>query len=190
MRISNFSVLLTACILLIIGTALTPLIDVASKPRPRQGRDLWINYTWSGAPAKVIEQNVTAPIEGMMVAVRGVESVESESRFGSGWVKVTLKPEVRVFAVRFEIASLLRQLRGRLPDGVSTPTLSGGDIVDNARRQKEETVHLLSYNISSPLNSAQLQDYVQKHVQPVLQRNEDVKWVNVSGGVGRYLEVT
>ena len=190
MRISNFSVLLTACILLIIGTALTPLIDVASKPRPRQGRDLWINYTWSGAPAKVIEQNVTAPIEGMMVAVRGVESVESESRFGSGWVKVTLKPEVRVFAVRFEIASLLRQLRGRLPDGVSTPTLSGGDIVDNTRRQKEETVHLLSYNISSPLNSAQLQDYVQKHVQPVLQRNEDVKWVNVSGGVGRYLEVT
>ena len=190
MRISNFSVLLTACILLIIGVALTPLIDVASKPRPRQGRDLWINYTWSGAPAKVIEQNVTAPIEGMMVAVRGVESVESESRFGSGWVKVTLKPDVRVFAIRFEIASLLRQLHSRLPDGVSMPTLSGGDIVDNTRRQKEEAVHLLSYNISSRLNSAQLQDYVQKHVQPVLQRNEDVKWVNVSGGVGRYLEVT
>lgn len=190
MRISNFSVLLTACILLIIGVALTPLIDVGSKPRPRQGRDLWISYGWSGASAKVIEQNVTAPIEGMMVAVRGVESVESESRFGSGWVKVTLKPDVRVFAVRFEIASLLRQLRSRLPDGVSTPTLSGGDIVDNTRRQKEETVHLLSYNISSRLNSAQLQDYVQKHVQPVLQRNEDVKWVNVSGGVGRYLEVT
>ena len=190
MRISNFSVLLTACILLIIGVALTPLIDVASKPRPRQGRDLWINYTWNGAPAKVIEQNVTAPIEGMMVAVRGVESVESESRFGSGWVKVTLKPDVRVFAIRFEIASLLRQLHSRLPDGVSMPTLSGGDIVDNTRRQKEEAVHLLSYNISSRLNSAQLQDYVQKHVQPVLQRNEDVKWVNVSGGVGRYLEVT
>lgn len=190
MRISNFSVLLTACILLIIGIALTPLIDVGSKPRPRQGRDLWISYGWSGASAKVVEQNVTAPIEGMMVAVRGVESVESESRFGSGWVKVTLKPDVRVFAVRFEIASLLRQLRSRLPEGVSTPTLSGGDIVNNSSRQKEETVHLLSYNISSQLNSAQLQDYVQKHIQPVLQRNEDVKWVNVSGGVGRYLEVT
>lgn len=190
MRPSNFSVLLTACILLIIGVALMPMIDVGSKPRPRQGRDLWINYGWSGTSAKVIEQNVTAPIEGMMVAVRGVESVESASYFGSGWVKVTLKPDVRVFAVRFEIASLLRQLRSRLPEGVSTPTLSGGDIVNNSSRQKEETVHLLSYTVSSQLTSMQLQDYVQKHVQPALQRNEDVKWVSVSGGIGRYLEVT
>ena len=190
MRISNFSVLLTACILLIIGIALTPLIDVGAKPRPRQGHELWITYSWNGASAKVIEQNVTAPIEGMMVSVRGVENVESESRFGNGWVKVTLKPDVKVFAVRFEIASLLRQLRNKLPDGVSTPTLSGGNIVNNTRKQNDETVHLLSYTISSKLNSAQLQDYVQKNVQPTLQQNEHVKWVTVSGGVGRYLEVS
>lgn len=189
MRTSNFSVILTACILLVIGIALTPLIDIGAKPRPRQGRDLWINYGWNGASAKVIEQSVTAPIEGLMVAVRGVENVESESRFGSGWVKVTLKPDVNVSAVRFEIASLLRQIRSKLPEGVSTPALSGGDIINNSR-QREETVHLLSYTINSRLTSTQLQEYVEKNVSPTLLRNEDVRWVNVSGGVGRYLEVT
>lgn len=187
MRLSNFSVILTACILLVIGIALAPLIDVGSKPRPRQGRDLWISYGWGGASAKVIEQSVTAPIEGLMVSVRGVEKVESESRFGSGWVKVTLKPDVNVSAVRFEIASLLRQIRDRLPDKVSPPTLSGGDIANS--RQRDETVHLLSYTVNSSLTSMQLQEYVQKHVAPELQRNEDVRWVSVSGGVGRYLEV-
>ena len=35
-----------------------------------------------------------------------------------------------------------------------------------------------------------MQDYVQKNVQPTLQQNEHVKWVTVSGGVGRYLEVS
>lgn len=189
MKSSNFSILLTACILLVIGVALAPLIDVGSKPRPRQGRDLWINYSWQGKSAKVVEQGVTAPIEGLMVAVRGVENVESESRYGSGWVKVTLKPDINVSAVRFEIASLLRQIRGRLPEGVSTPTLSGGDIV-NYSRQREETVHLLSYTVNSPLTAMQLQDYVRQHVAPALQRNEDVRGVNISGGTGQYLEIT
>lgn len=189
MRLCNFSILLTAVILLVIGIALAPLIDVAPKPRPRQGRDLWINYGWQGKSAKVVEQGVTAPIEGLMVAVRGVENVESESRYGGGWVRVTLKPDVNVSAVRFEIASLLRQIRSRLPEGVGTPTLSGGDIVTGTR-QREETVHLLSYTVNSPLAATQLQEYVQKHVTPALQRNEDVRWVNVSGGTGRYLEIT
>ncbi len=189
MKLSNFSILLTAVILLVIGIALAPLIDVAPQPRPRQGRDLWINYGWQGKSAKVVEQGVTAPIEGLMVAVRGVENVESESRYGGGWVKVTLKPDVNVSAVRFEIASLLRQIRGRLPEGVSTPTLSGGDIVNNMR-QRDETVHLLSYTVNSPLAATQLQEYVQQQITPVLQRNEDVRWVNVSGGTGRYLEIT
>lgn len=189
MRPSNFSVILTACIVLVIGIALTPLIDVGSKPRPRQGRELWINYDWQGSSAKLIEQNVTAPIEGLMVAVRGVQSVESESRFGSGWIKVTLKPDVNVSAVRFEIASLLRQIRSRLPEGAGMPTLSGGDVVSTSR-QRDKTVHLLSYTVNSRLTSMQLQEYVQKTIQPALQQNEDVHGVSVSGGVGSYLEIT
>lgn len=186
---SRFSILLTACILLVVGAALAPLIDVAPQPRPRQGRDLWINYNWPGKSAKVVEQGVTAPIEGLMVAVRGVADVESESRYGGGWVKVTLKPDVNVSAVRFEIASLLRQVRGRLPEGVGTPTLSGGDIV-TATRRREETVHLLSYTVNSPLTATQLQEYVRQHISPALQRNEEVRGVDVSGGTGQYLEIT
>ena len=189
MRSSNFSVILTACILLVIGIALAPLIDVGSQPRPRQGRDLWINYSWQGRSAKIVEQSVTAPIEGLMVAVRGVANVESESRYGGGWVKVTLKPDVNVSAIRFEIASLLRQIRKSLPEGVSTPALSGGDIVNNTR-QRDETVHLLSYTVNSPLTATQLKEYVRLHVIPPLQRNEDVRWVNVSGGRGQYVEIT
>ena len=186
---SNFSVLLTATILLVVGLALTPLIDVGSKPRPRQGRDLWINYYWKGKAAKVVEQSITAPIEGLMVAVRGVEHVESESRYGKGWVKVTLKPNVNVSAVRFEIASLLRQIRGRLPDGVSTPILSGGNLVNNTK-QRDKTVHLLSYTVNSPFTALQLQEYVKQYIAPILQRNEDVQRVEVSGGAGQYLEIT
>ena len=79
MRISNFTILLTLVILMVIGAALIPLVDVADKPRPQQGKTLTISFSWPKASAKVIEQNVTSRIEGLVAAVKGVESVESES---------------------------------------------------------------------------------------------------------------
>ena len=39
MRISNFTLMLTLAILMVIGIALLPQIDVADNPRPRQGQD-------------------------------------------------------------------------------------------------------------------------------------------------------
>lgn len=59
----SFSIILTMCILMIIGIALIPRLDISNKPRPRQGKTLNVTYSWSGASAKVIEQNVTSRIE-------------------------------------------------------------------------------------------------------------------------------
>ena len=55
----SFSILLTMCILMVIGAALTTKLDIGSEPRPEQGKTLTIAYWWQGAAAKVVEQNVT-----------------------------------------------------------------------------------------------------------------------------------
>ena len=47
-RISPFSLLLTMIILMIIGAALIPLVDVGSSPRPRQGKTL--TFVRAGLP--------------------------------------------------------------------------------------------------------------------------------------------
>ena len=135
MRVSNFTLLLTLVILMTIGAALIPLVDVADNPRPRQGKTLTVSFWWRGASAKVIEQNVTSRIEGLMVSVKGVESVQSESYFGWGQVTAELKKNADVSSVKFEIASLLRQVLKRLPEGVSYPSLSGGEVVNEQSRK-------------------------------------------------------
>ena len=56
MKLSRFTLLLTLAILMVIGCALIPRIDVADKPRPTQGKTLNVWYSWNGASAKVIEQ--------------------------------------------------------------------------------------------------------------------------------------
>ena len=190
-RISPFSLLLTMIILMIIGAALIPLVDVGSSPRPRQGKTLTISYGWRNASPKVVEQEVTSRIEGLVSAVKGVAEVSSLSNFGSGRVTVVLKKEADVSAVKFEISSLLKQVRKKLPEGVSYPVLSGGEVVNEEEGRQENTVRtLLTYQVNSSLKDEQIKEYMEKNVEPVVRAWEDVRKVEVTGGTSKYLEIT
>lgn len=190
-RVSSFSLLLTMIILMIIGAALIPLVDVGSSPKPRQGKTLTISYGWRNASPKVVEQEVTSKIEGLVSAVKGVAEVSSESYFGSGRVTVVLKKEADVSAVKFEISSLLKQVRKKLPEEVSYPELTGGEVVNDGGPQKESPVkHLLTYQVNSNLKGEQIKEYVEKNVEPVVRAWEEVKSVDVTGGTSKYMEIT
>ena len=189
MKRTYFTQLLTLVILMVIGAGLLPQIEVADQPRPRQGKTLTVWYGWSGASAKVIEQNVTSRLEGMVSAVKGVQEITSESYFGSGRISITLKPEADVSMTKFEIASVLRQAHKQLPKGVSFPELSGGEVV-NESQKKETTQMLLTYCVNSNLGDDQLKDYMDRQVIPQLSRMEEVKKVELSGGTSKYIVIT
>ena len=162
-RVSSFSLLLTMIILMIIGAALIPLVDVGSSPSRARGKTLTISYGWRNASPKVVEQEVTSKIEGLVSAVKGVAEVSSESYFGSGRVTVVLKKEADVSAVKFEISSLLKQVRKKLPEEVSYPELTGGEVVNDGAPQKESPVkHLLTYQVNSNLKGEQIKSMWRK----------------------------
>lgn len=185
----SFSILLTMCILMVIGAALTTKLDIGSEPRPEQGKTLTIAYWWQGAAAKVVEQNVTSRIEALACSVKGVESVSSVSEFGSGRVTVQLKKQADVSSVKFEIASLLRQIRSKLPEGVSYPVLSGGE-VDTGRSDENEVKHMLSYQVNADMPDEQIRQIVEREVKPRMERLEGVHHVDVTGGTSRYMEIS
>nr|WP_262501361.1 efflux RND transporter permease subunit [Phocaeicola paurosaccharolyticus] len=81
------------------------MLKVGTEPMERQGKTLSINFDWPGVSAKVVEQNVTSPIEGIVTSVKGIESVSSDSYFGRSEIRVQLKPESDVSSIRFEISS-------------------------------------------------------------------------------------
>lgn len=183
-----FPILLTMCVCMVIGLALVGRLDISNEPRPRQGKTLYIHYNWHGASAKVIEQNVTSVIEGLVTSVKGVENVSSDSYFGWGRVIVELKKRVDVSGTKFEIASLLRQIRKKLPEGVSYPSLTGGE-VQTGNKQNDKVKHILTYQINAGLNTLQIKELIETSVKPELERIEGVYRVDVTGGVGRYMEI-
>lgn len=186
---SRFTVCLTMIVVMIIGAALIPHLDVGFQPPQRQGTTLTVNYKWSGASAKVVEHGVTSVIEGIVSKVKGIEEVTSESYAGRGRVRARLKKGQDVSAVRFEISSLLRQVYSGLPVGVSYPTLTGGEVVnDDVRTNLSQVV--VTYNINGDMDENDIMDYAERTLVTPLQKVEGVKKVELSGPLGDYLEIT
>lgn len=188
MRLSNFTIILSMVVLMIIGAALSPMIDVGIQPMERQGKTLSIKVKWPDVAAKVVEQNITSPLEGLVSALKGIESVSSNSYFGRSEIIIKLKPETDVSSMRFEISSLLRQTYNRLPDGAEYPTLSGGEVATGSSSHNESKL-LLTYLINADMQPDKIKKYVEQNIERPLERISGLSKIEVTGTTDRYIEI-
>ena len=89
MKISSFSIILSFVVLMLIGTAMVPLVNIGEKPQIEQRKNIIITYGWPNMAAKVVEQNVTSTMEGVISSIKGVERVSSTSYFGGCEIQFT-----------------------------------------------------------------------------------------------------
>jgi cobalt-zinc-cadmium resistance protein CzcA len=81
-------------------------------------------YTESpGLAAEDVEKLLTAPIEGAMAGLPGVEEVRSVSLFGLSYVGVYFKDDVDIYFARRLVGEKLQEVKGRLPEGYGEPEL-------------------------------------------------------------------
>lgn len=188
MKLSSFTVIMTFVILMTVGIALAPLIDVGTDPQPRQGKSMTISYEWSGMPAKTVEQNLTSPVEGMLAALNGVEKTSSRSYFGRSEIVVQLKDGADVSAIRFEISSILRQTYGKLPNGVEFPEISGGEVA--AGENGNSRILLLTYTVNAGMREDAMKSVIESMVARPLKETDGVTDVEVTGTTGSYIDIT
>lgn len=189
MKFSSFSVILIFVVMMVMGFALAPLLDVGTDPTSRQGKQLTIRCEWPQVSAKVVEQNLTAPIEGMVSALKGVESVSSRSSFGHCEVNVRLKENQNVSTVKFSISSMLRQSYAKFPKGVSFPMIEGGEIV-NGQKANHESQLLLTYHVNADMQPEMIKKLISGMVVRPLETIDGVAKVEVTGTTERYMEVS
>ncbi len=188
-KVSTFTILMVMIICMAAGVAVMPLLDVSPEPKPRQGKTLTVKYSWPGSSPKVVEQNVTSRIEGAVSSVKGVESVSSVSRFGSGSVQIQLKPGINVSAAKFELMSAIRQIQKKFPEEVSYPVISGGE-VETGQEVEQKEILLLTYQLNSSMKDEQLKEYVTRQLEPVLKGLDGVRRIDITGGREKYIEVS
>ena len=180
-KISAFTTILIMLVLMTIGAGMVPLLNLQYTPVEKT-KSISISYNWQDASAKVIEQEVTAKIEGMVAGLQGIKELSSISYKGRGTIDIIFKKNVDMSAARFELSSLIRQVYPRLPEGVSYPYLS-------LSASGEAAQPLLSYVFNANLSPLEIQHYVDRHIINKVSKIEGINSVPLTGANPFYYEV-
>ena len=167
---------------MLLGAAVIPLLDVKLQPT-RSLPSLTVSFSWPDASARVVEEQVTSPIEGMMATIRGVRTISSHSYKGGGTVTLSFKKHTNLDAARFEAATMIRRLYPGLPEHVSYPYLSmsaGGKVIRP----------ILTYNLNAAASPYYIQKYAEDHLVPELSRIPGVSDIQVYGATPFEWELT
>lgn len=171
--ISSFSVLLIAVALAAVGIVSIPRLNVQYKPS-EPGHTIRVSYRLAGASSESLESEVTSKIEGVLAGLDGCRKVTSVSSKGVGSVSVTFGKNTDIAAARFEVASAVRNLYSSLPEGLTYPSIS----LNAGGEKKTPTI---SYQVKSPLPSAEIEKFIKNHIQTPLSSVKGVEDIRISG---------
>jgi len=174
LKVSPFKILIAFIVVSVIGILTIPKLAV--KLNPSQGLpSITVQYTWANASPIAVEQNITSILESGFSTVRGIEEIYSRSSKGSGNIRLDLDRKTDIDQVRFEVATIIRQLYKRLPEQAGYPTIGLN------RPDETERSSFLGYSISAPFSPFEIQELVQNKIEPIISSIPTIDKVSVNG---------
>ena len=171
--ISSFSVLLMMAVVAVVGVACLSMLKVQYTPSA-PGSSITVRYSYPGASSRIVESEVTSRLEGVLSGIRSCTGVQSLSSDGSGRVTLSFGKKADMEAVRFEVASRIRNVYSSLPERCSYPSISL-----NARGEKSQTA--IVFNVRSSLPSKEIAAFVEERLLHPLSVVEGVSGVSFYG---------
>jgi multidrug efflux pump subunit AcrB len=180
--LSTFTVNIIFVMLIIVGAAMIPLLSLQLNPT-RYLPSLTISWSWPETPVRVVEQEVTTVLEGVLSTVTGVKKISSSTNNESGSITVEFDKNSDLRTKRFEVASLLRESRKRLPERVSFPVIS----MNMPSNQSGSAI--LSFQINGNASTSYIYTIVEEQIKPRISVIEGVYSVNIYGATPQEWEL-
>jgi len=180
--ISSFSVLLLMAVSAVVGISCFSMLKVQYLPSAA-GKSITVSYFYPGASARIVEAEVTSPLEGIMSTIKGCTGISSLSDEGGGSITISVEDAGRLEAIRFEIASRIRNIYPSLPEACSYPSISL-----NTRGESARTA--ITFNILSPLPSKDIAHCIEDYLVYPLSTIDGVSNVTFTGDTEYEMVVT
>lgn len=180
--LSDFTVNIFFVMLIIVGAAMIPLLSLQLNPT-RYLPSISISYSWPEAPVRVVEQEVTTVLEGMLTTVTEVKKISSSTFGEGGRITVEFDRKTDLRAKRFEIASLMREARKRLPARVSYPVIS----MNMPSEQSGSAI--LSFQLNGNASTSYIYELAEEVIKPAIAVVDGVYSVNIYGATPQEWEV-
>ncbi|WP_263385128.1 efflux RND transporter permease subunit [Granulicella arctica] len=138
-------------------------------------------WSYSGLPAKEMEQRVTTFSEFVMAVVNDVKSIDSQTTSGASVIKISFQPQVHIDAAMSQVDAAVNSIRFRMPPGVNPPWIL---------RFSASTVPVIQLSLSSDtLSESEIYDYGLFRVRQQLTKVPGTLLPTPYGGVARQIMV-
>jgi multidrug efflux pump subunit AcrB len=138
-------------------------------------------WSYSGLPAKEMEERVTTFSEFVMAVVNDVKSIDSQTTSGASVIKIYFQPQVRIDAAMSQVGAAVNSIRFRMPAGVNPPWIL---------RFSASTVPIIQLSLSSDtLSESEIYDYGLFRVRQQLTTVPGTLLPTPYGGVARQIMV-
>jgi multidrug efflux pump subunit AcrB len=180
--LSTFTINILFVMLIIIGAGVIPLLSLQLN-QTRYLPSLNISWDWPNTPVRVVEQEVTTILEGVLSTVAAVKKISSTTYNAGGSITVEFDKNVDLREKRFEVASLLRESRKRLPDRVSYPVI-GMNMPSNTSGST-----ILSFQVNGNASTSYIYTLAEQVIKPAIAVVEGVYNVNIYGATPQEWDV-
>jgi CzcA family heavy metal efflux pump len=138
-------------------------------------------WSYSGLPAKEMEERVTTFSEFVMAVVNDVKSIDSQTVNGASVIKISFQPQVHIDAAMSQVGAAVNSIRFRMPAGVNPPWIL---------RFSASTVPIIQLSLSSDtLSESEIYDYGLFRVRQQLTTVPGTLLPTPYGGVARQIMV-
>src|SRR5215470_17998553 len=161
-------------VLVLVGWRALASLPVQQYPQI-ESSSVIITTVYYGASAETVRGFLTTPIERVVSAIGGVDTVESTSRAGSSTVTVKLKLNHSSTAALAEVTARLQQVRSELPSEAEPP------VVEVQRADRPYASFYLSFT-STERDVPAVTDWLSRTLQPQLSTLQGVQRVTIEGG--------
>jgi multidrug efflux pump subunit AcrB len=141
------------------------------------GEELRVTFKWPNATPRILESQVTAPLEGLISTLQGVRRVQSGSGYHGGFISIIKEESKSAEQLRFEVTALIRQVYRNLPMGVSYPTVTVG----SGDQENGSSVFLILY-VSGDGSTRETRTYTEQILKPAIAKSFDVHSIEIYGG--------
>src|SRR6266851_4260417 len=139
-----------------------------------------VTTVYRGAGPGEIENQVVKPIEDAVAGISGIDKIHSFSRENAGVVFVQFKLSENLDRAVQEVRDKVASVTNKLPKDADAPLISRVDV---------GAAPILTYAMSSSLDSQKTRKIIEDRLQPALQQLDGVAEVRVTGGDVREIQV-
>ena len=161
-------------VIVLVGWRAATSLPVQQYPKI-ESSSILITTVYTGASAETVRGFLTTPIERVVSAISGVDTLESTSRAGVSLITVRLKLNHSSTAALAEVTARLQQVRSELPAEAEPP------IVEVQRADRPYASFYLSFS-SDERSLPALTDWLARTLQPQLATLPGVQRVGIEGG--------